>query len=112
MKKFLIPFFLLIFLNAQDFSKIREKNIIEINKIIDIYKNRLKCIENENIVNECIEKFPNNPKSDNLAKVFSSSFPKSFYINTLIRDIKILEKEKICWGKAINKSEAIKCLKN
>lgn len=111
MKKILILSIIFLNLFSDDFSKIRERNIYEIDKIINIYKNRLNCIKENNSPKECITKYPNSKKSDNLALLLCSSFPASYYKNILLRDIKMLENEKICWGKALNREDAINCLK-
>jgi len=112
MRKLLIFLLFFNYIFAQDFSKVREENIKNIDLIIKIYKKRLDCIEESNQPKECIKKFPYNQKSDNLASLLCSSFPVSYYKNILKRDIKMLQNEKICWGKALSKEDVAKCIKN
>lgn len=111
MKIFLVALFLCSFLFSDDFSKIREQNINNIETIIKIYKKRLNCLEN-NGAKECIKKLPLDRHSDQLALLISSEFPISYYKNILQRDIKNLEKEKLCWGRALNEEEVKKCIKD
>jgi len=111
MRKLLIFLLFISAIIAQDFSKIRENSIKNIDLVISIYKKRLDCIENGKSPKECIKDFPSDQKSDQLAILFCNSFPINYYKNILNRDISILEKEKICWGKAMNKEDVKKCLK-
>ena len=98
--------FLLLALSL--FAGWRESNISAIERVIEVYETRLKCLEHDEAI-PCIERYPLEPRSDTLAKTFSMSFPKSFYKATLERDIKLLEKEKLCYGKALSPQEAERC---
>jgi len=111
MKILLIAIFLCSLLFSKDISQIREKNIIEINSVIKIYKNRLSCLKG-NQAKECIKKYPLNRHNDQLSMLMCSEFPISYYKNILQRDIKRLEKTKVCVGKALNKEEIKMCGKN
>ena len=104
MKKFLLLFPLLL---VADF---RQNQIQAIDTIIDTYKHRLTCLQTQEAA-ACIDRFPLDNKSDALAKTFAMSFPKAFYMSKLKRDIEILERQKLCYGKAPNAMEAKKCLK-
>ena len=104
-----IPFALLLALSL--FADWRESNITAIQRVIDLYQARLECLKQDEAI-PCIERHPLEPKSDALAKTFSMSFPKSFYKATLERDIELLEKEKLCYGKALSPQEAEICFKH
>ena len=111
MKILLIAIFLCSLLFSKDISQIREENIKEINSIIKIYKNRLSCLKG-NQAKECIKKYPLNQHNDQLSMLMCSEFPISYYKNILQRDIRKLEKTKICVGKALNEKEMDMCKKN
>jgi hypothetical protein len=84
--------------------------IHEFDKIQKIYQKRLECLK-KNEAPECIEKYPQDTKSDALARTFCMAFPKSYYAAKLKRDIDILEKKKLCIGRSQTEVEAKKCLK-
>ncbi len=109
--RILLTFLLTIYVYAKDFSKIREENIMQINSIIKIYQKRLECLNLEGEPKECIKKYPLNQKSDQLSLLICNTFPKNYYKNILKRDLNMLKKEKMCWGKAMSKEEAIDCFK-
>ncbi len=88
----------------------REEAIEAIDKIIGIYQHRLHCLKTQAAAT-CIDRFPQDPHSDALAKTFAMSFPKAFYTNKLSRDIKILQRQKLCYGKALTKEAARECTK-
>ncbi|WP_187648145.1 hypothetical protein [Nitrosophilus labii] len=108
--RILLTFLLTIYVFAKDFSKIREENIIQINSIMEIYQKRLECLKLED-AKKCIKKYPLNQKSDQLSLLICNTFPKTYYKNILKRDLKMLKKEKMCWGKAMSKEEALECFK-
>ena len=87
------------------FAGWRESNITAIDRVIDVYQTRLECLKISEAI-PCIERYPLEPRSDALAKTFSMSFPKSYYRAILERDIEILEKEKLCYGRAPSEEEA------
>ena len=101
---------LLAFALALFASSWREEAIASIDKIIGIYQHRLHCLKTQEAIT-CIDRFPQDPHSDALAKTFAMSFPKAFYANKLSRDIKILEHQKLCYGKALTKEAARECTK-
>ena len=103
--RYILPIFLISLLYA-DF---RSQQIAQIDKIIAIYQKRLECLKTKEAAN-CINSFPLDSRSDALAKTFSMSFPKAFYESKLKRDIKFLQKQKLCIGKALSKMEAKRCL--
>jgi hypothetical protein len=88
-----------------------KEKINSIDEVISIYKNRLECLK-EKEAKECIEKFPLDRQNDALDKTFSMSFPKAYYKAKLKRDLKLLEKQKLCYGRALSESEAKECLKS
>ena len=90
-----------------------DKNTIikEYNSIQNIYQKRLECLKNSEAA-ECIQKYPQDARSDALAKTFCMAFPKSYYAAKLKRDISILEQQKLCIGRAQTELEAKRCLKN
>ncbi|BCD67810.1 hypothetical protein [Nitratiruptor sp. YY09-18] len=100
--------FLLLAIVSLAFADMKTSQIVAIDAIIQTYKSRLACLEN-NEANFCIDKFPLDQRSDTLAKTFAMSFPKAFYASKLQRDIKILEKQKLCFGRAVSEIEAKKC---
>ncbi|WP_200762406.1 hypothetical protein [Nitrosophilus alvini] len=115
MKNLSIFLFLISSVYAQSFSEIREANIKILNSSIKVYKDRIECIENGNNAKKCIEKHPspqfeNMPNRDSLGKLMINMFPTTYYLNILKRDIKVMEKEKLCWGKSMNFDEVKECL--
>ena len=98
-----------IFLTTLLFADFRSEQIAQIDKIITTYQKRLECLQTKEAAS-CINQFPLDKKSDALAKTFSMGFPKAFYSAKLKRDMKILEKQKLCVGKALSEIEAKKCL--
>ncbi len=102
--------FALLLLGSLLFGGWRESNISAIDKIISTYEARLHCLQNKEAI-PCIEEYPLHPKSDALAKTFCMSFPKSYYKATLKRDIKLLQKQKLCYGRAPSQEKARQCLK-
>ncbi len=80
-----------------------------IDKIIQTYQKRQVCLK-KNEAATCIKRYPLDPKSDALAATFAMSFPKAFYASKLQRDIELLERQKLCFGKALNEIEAKQCL--
>lgn len=99
---------LLAFALALFASNWREEAITSIDKIITTYQHRLKCLETQEAAT-CIDRFPQDPHSDALAKTFAMSFPKAFYANKLSRDIEILQRQKLCFGKALTQEAAKEC---
>ncbi len=75
---------------------------------MDLYQKRLACLK-EHEAAFCIDRFPQDPRSDALAKTFAMSFPAAFYAGKLQRDMKILERQKLCIGKALSQEDARKC---
>jgi len=102
-KLLLLPLWLLAFE--------REAHIAQIDAIIEIYKKRLACLERHEALT-CIRKYPLDKRNDALAKSFALGFPSSFYRALLRRNLDILEKEKLCYGRASSEAEARACLKN
>ncbi len=92
-------------------SQWRQSNILAIDKVITTYQNRLHCLKTQEAI-ACIQRFPQDPRSDALAKTFAMSFPKAFYVNKLQRDIQLLRRQKLCYGKALSQEEAKKCAIN
>ena len=103
MKRFL---FLLPLLLFADF---RQSHIQALDTIIHTYQMRLECLQTKEAAT-CIDRFPLDKKSDALAKTFAMSFPKAFYTSKLKRDIRLLKRQKLCYGKALSEMEAKKCL--
>ncbi|BCD61921.1 MULTISPECIES: hypothetical protein [Nitratiruptor] len=91
------------------FADWKTAQILAIDKIIQTYQNRQSCLQKEE-AHFCIQKYPLDPKSDALAKTFAMSFPQAFYASKLQRDIKLLEKQKLCIGRALSEMEAKRCL--
>jgi len=87
----------------------RTSQIVATQKIIDTYQKRLGCLEKHEAA-YCIDTYPVDPKSDTLAKTFAMSFPKAFYGDKLRRDIELLERQKLCFGRALDEAEARRCL--
>ncbi len=104
MKKALLLLPLLLF--AFD----RDASIEGCERIIKIYEARLNCLHHKEAL-PCIQNHPLDPHSDALAKSFSMSFPKSYYEALLRRNIKLLKRQKLCYGKALSEQEAKRCLK-
>ena len=88
----------------------REASIEGYDRIIKIYEARLGCLEHKEAL-PCIQNHPLDPHSDALAKTFSMSFPKSYYEALLRRNIELLKRQKLCYGKALSEEEAKRCLK-
>ncbi len=106
MKK-IVWFALAASLFAGDF---RSQTISKIDNLIHVYKQRIECLQtNETTI--CINRYPADTQSDALAKTFAMSFPKAFYIALLKRDITMLEKAKLCYGKALDEYNAKSCPK-
>ncbi len=93
---------------AADFSHIREERVLQIDHIISIYTKRLQCLEKSDI-QSCIQRYPQDRRSDNLAKMFAMSFPKAYYGDLLRKSITLLQKQKLCWGRAQSQKEARRC---
>ena len=87
----------------------RPKEIAQIDATIAVYKARIACMEKDEAI-ACIERHPLDPKGDTLGKTFAMSFPKSYYKNLLERNIKILERQKLCVGRAMSQKEIKECL--
>ena len=87
-----------------------EVKIKEIDSIIALYKNRIKCLD-KNEANYCIDRYPQDSRSDAFAKTFCMSFPKNYYKALLEKNIKRLEAEKLCYGRSLTEKEAQECLK-
>ncbi len=90
-------------------SQWRQSNILASDRVITIYQNRLNCLKTQEAI-VCIQRFPQDPRSDALAQTFAMSFPKAFYANKLQRDIDLLKRQKLCYGKALTQEEAKKCI--
>ncbi|MRI58535.1 MAG: hypothetical protein C6H99_03400 [Epsilonproteobacteria bacterium] len=104
-----MPIFVLLIFTLSLFGGWRESNITAIDTIIQTYESRLSCLQEHEAI-PCIERHPQDPRSDALAKTFSMSFPKSYYKAKLRRDLAILKKQKLCFGKALTPQEAKACL--
>ena len=108
MKYLLALITLLGALAAQDW---RALAIAQIDATMDLYQKRLVCLK-EHEAAYCIERFPQDPRSDALAKTFAMSFPAAFYAAKIQRDIKILERQKLCIGRAATQEAAKECPKD
>ncbi len=91
------------------FSNIGE--ITNINEIMKVYQNRLNCLKSHEPTH-CIERYPLDPRNDALDKTFSMSFPKAYYRAKLKRDLKYLERRKLCYGRSLDERELKECLKS
>ena len=87
----------------------RTQELQRIDATIEVYEARIACMEKEEAI-PCIERHPLDPRGDTLGKTFAMSFPKSYYKNLLERNIKILQRQKLCVGRAMIEAEARRCL--
>ncbi len=104
MRKTLLFFYACI-LFASDW---RQDAIQAIDATIAVYKQRLECLQTHEAPH-CIARYPQDPRSDALAQTFAMSFPKAFYGDKLRRDIHLLQKQKLCIGKALSQEDAKQC---
>ncbi|MRJ02768.1 MAG: hypothetical protein GXO19_02760 [Epsilonproteobacteria bacterium] len=100
--------FLTLLLPLFSFDRMGEMERIE--KIMEIYQKRLSCLKEREAL-ECIAQFPLEPRGDALARTFAMSFPKAYYAAKLKRDMEILERERLCYGKSLTQEDLESCLK-